>query len=113
MAYTDGLSKMTRLILQGSGHEDLATGVFAENVEAIPGAGAVNDIYGSGSGLTAAGGQVLHQAKAGVQGMAEAEDLFDFSWGDGHWTRGAAAELRRRRRRPPRGALPLRSLARL
>ncbi len=74
----------------GDGHDDLAISASDEDVGAVVDAGAVNVLYGSGSGLTAAGDQLWHQDTPGVLGMAEAEDLFGFSLasgdfnGDGH-----------------------------
>ncbi len=62
----------------GDGHEDLAIGVPLEDVGAIGNAGAVNVLYGSGSGLTATGDQLWHQDSPGIVWMAEADDLFGF-----------------------------------
>ena len=58
------------------GFDDLAIGVRNESINAIAGAGAVNVIYGSGSGLTAANDQIWHQNTAGVLGGSEAGDQF-------------------------------------
>ncbi|MGG7379638.1 FG-GAP repeat protein, partial [Escherichia coli] len=44
--------------LNGDGDADLAAGAPGEGVGTAAGAGAVNVIYGSGGGLTAAGNQL-------------------------------------------------------
>ena len=63
----------------GDGKDDLAVGAPGEDVGAVVDAGAVNLLYGSGSGLTASGDQLWHQGVAGVMGGAEAGDLFGSS----------------------------------
>jgi len=56
---------------------DLAVGVSREGVGAVDGAGAVNVLYGSATGLGASGDQFWHQSVAGVVGEgAEADDRF-------------------------------------
>ncbi|MCP3977614.1 MAG: peptidoglycan DD-metalloendopeptidase family protein [bacterium] len=63
-------------------YDDLAVGVPHESIGSAnprPGAGAVNVIYGSASGLSSADDQVWHQASAGVPGAAEAGDRFGAS----------------------------------
>src|SRR5688572_10534708 len=61
----------------GDGADDLAVGVPYESVGGIPGAGAVNVIYGqSGTGLISAGNQFWHQDTSGVLDVAEADDHF-------------------------------------
>ena len=78
------------------GYADLAIGVPGEDVFSISNGGAVNIIYGSASGLTAADSQIWHQNTFGdqaspvISGTAEAGDNFgesltngDFD-GDGH-----------------------------
>ena len=47
-----------------------------EDIGAVVDAGAVSVLYGSGSGLTAAGDQFWHQGMAEVTGKAEAGDIF-------------------------------------
>ena len=61
------------------GLADLAVGVPFEDVGAIDDAGAVNVVYGSASGLTAAGDQQFWQGAAGVAGTAETSDSFGFA----------------------------------
>jgi hypothetical protein len=60
----------------GDGRDDLAIGVPYEDIGKVRDAGAVNVLYGSGSGLTAKGNQMWDQASPGVDGSAEAIDLF-------------------------------------
>src|SRR6266508_2342667 len=55
---------------------DLAIAALFEDVGTILDAGAVTVLYGSASGLTAAGSQQLTQDTAGVPGAAESEDAF-------------------------------------
>jgi disulfide bond formation protein DsbB len=62
--------------LDGDGHSDLAVGVPGESVGAISNAGAVNVLYGSAAGLSAAGNQVWHQESAGIRGISEEGDEF-------------------------------------
>ncbi len=74
----------------GDGRDDLAVGVKGENVGGQVDAGAVNVIYGSNAGLTAAGDQYWHRNRTGIEDVAQTEDYFgwtlaagDFN-GDGH-----------------------------
>ena len=50
----------------GDGFADLAVGVPFENVGSVSDAGAVNILYGSASGLTAAGNQFWAQDSPGI-----------------------------------------------
>jgi FG-GAP repeat len=61
------------------GFADLAIGADGESVGAIPGAGAINVLYGSGGGLTVTGSQVLHQGVAGIGSDPEDFDGFGFA----------------------------------
>ncbi|HET9518812.1 MAG TPA: hypothetical protein VFO77_13915, partial [Actinoplanes sp.] len=65
----------------GDGYSDLAVGVPFEIIGANRelGEGAVNVIYGSAAGLTAAGNQFWSQDSPGVGDVAEADDQFGFS----------------------------------
>ena len=75
------------------GFDDLAIGVFGENIGNI-GAGAVNVIYGSsGSGLTASGNQVWHQDSPGVLGTAEPNDSFGSSVASGDFDKDGFDDL--------------------
>jgi hypothetical protein len=58
---------------------DLAIGVPGESVGSIGGAGGINVLYGSASGLTANGSQFWSQDSQGIIGVAEAEDFFGSS----------------------------------
>lgn len=64
--------------------DDLAIGARFEDVRSVRDAGAVNVIYGSVSGLTAAGSQFWHQDRAWIKNIAEDGDRFGtaVSWGD-------------------------------
>lgn len=60
----------------GDGRADLAVGVPGETHSGARLAGAVNVLYGSGTGLTAAGNQLWSQANRGVAGHPERADGF-------------------------------------
>ena len=55
---------------------DLAVGVKLEDVGAIQDAGAVQILYGSANGISAAGNQFWHQNSSGVEESAELQDEF-------------------------------------
>jgi hypothetical protein len=61
------------------GFVDLAVGVPFESVGAIPGAGAINVLFGGAGGLSGTGSQLFHQDVAGVGSTAEDFDGFGFS----------------------------------
>lgn len=61
------------------GFDDLAIGVSGEGINSIAVAGAVQIIYGSGSGLVSAGNQFWHQDSPGIGGVAEVGDRFGAS----------------------------------
>jgi hypothetical protein len=69
----------------GDGQDDLAIGVPFEDVDGIGDAGAVNVLYGEGSGLARTGNQIWHQNVAGVEGEAEASDTFGSALAAGHF----------------------------
>jgi hypothetical protein len=56
--------------------EDLAIGAPGEDIGDVEGAGAVEVIYGGGTGLTPSGSQVLHQDSPSVHGTSEPGDRF-------------------------------------
>lgn len=60
----------------GDGFADLAIGASGESVGAAVGAGAINVLYGSASGLNATGDQLWHQDSTGILDVAEASDNF-------------------------------------
>jgi hypothetical protein len=60
----------------GDGIDDLAVGAPGEGVGAAARAGSINLLFGSASGLAAAGNQVWHQDSAGVGSGAENDDRF-------------------------------------
>jgi FG-GAP repeat protein len=60
----------------GNGRDDLAIGVEDESVDAVPGAGAVNVLYGTATALSATGNQLWHQNSPGVLDSAETLDVF-------------------------------------
>ena len=71
----DGLGKaLAAADLDGDGDDDLTAGVPGESVGAATAAGALNVIYGSGSGLTSAGNQLFNQDSAGMADASEAGD---------------------------------------
>ena len=60
----------------GDNKDDLAVGVYLEDIGSISNAGAVNLLYGSNSGLTATDNQLWSQDSPGIGGGSEAGDLF-------------------------------------
>jgi hypothetical protein len=72
---------------------DLAVGAPLEDLEGAGSAGAVEVLYGSPSGLTAAGSQVWTQDSAGVGGSTEAGDEFGGALATGDFGGGDSADL--------------------
>jgi disulfide bond formation protein DsbB len=62
--------------LNGDGRADLAVGAPGESIGTTTGAGAVEILYGSASGVTSAGNQLWSQNSAGIADAAEAGDSF-------------------------------------
>lgn len=60
----------------GDGFADLAIGVYGEDIGAVSGAGAVQVLVGSATGLTSVGNQFWHQDSVGIDDAAEASDFF-------------------------------------
>jgi FG-GAP repeat protein len=77
----------------GDNRDDLAAGAPSEDVGRHRGAGGVNVIYGSASGLTSARDQVLTQNTAGVPGAAESADGLGRRLAAGDLNGDGAAEL--------------------
>jgi hypothetical protein len=75
------------------GFADLAIGANGESVGAIPGAGAINVLYGAVGGLTVTGSQVLHQGVAGVGSDPEDFDGFGFALAGGDFDNDGFADL--------------------
>ncbi|MDJ0576527.1 MAG: FG-GAP-like repeat-containing protein [Xenococcaceae cyanobacterium MO_234.B1] len=77
----------------GDGFDDLAVGVVDEDIGSIVDAGAVNVIYGSANGLTAAGDQIWHQDRTGILGVAEEYDHFGTSLTAGDFNNDGFSDL--------------------
>ena len=78
----------------GDGYADLAIGVPGEGLGSTRRhAGAVNVLYGSAGGLTAAGDQFWSQASAGVKGAAERNEWFGGSLASGDFDHDGYADL--------------------
>ena len=73
----------------GDGRADLAVGALGENDFA----GVVHVLYGSASGLTAAGSQLWSQNSPGIEGVAEASDLFGDALAAGDFNGDGRADL--------------------
>jgi disulfide bond formation protein DsbB len=77
-----------------SNHVDLAIGVTREDMGTVQDAGAVNVIYGSGTGLAMAGAQFWHQDSPGVVGDGvEENDLFASSLAAANFGKTTHADL--------------------
>ena len=77
----------------GDRFDDLAVGVPAENLDDTTDAGAVNVIYGSAAGLTAAGDQAWSQNSTGISGSGEAHDRFGFTLASGDFDKDGRDDL--------------------
>ena len=77
----------------GDGFADLAVGVHYENLTSHEDGGAVNVIYGSPSGLNAAGNQFWHQGSPGIAGNPERGDFFAFALAAGDFDGDGFADL--------------------
>jgi hypothetical protein len=75
------------------GFADLAVGVPSEGLGARAQVGAVNVLYGSSGGLSAAGNQQFLQGSGGVLGNAELGDEFGFALGGGDFNNDGFADL--------------------
>jgi hypothetical protein len=77
----------------GDGRDDLAVGVYGEDIGSITDAGAVNIIYGSATGLTATGNQVWSQNSSDILDVAELYDNFGFSLSSSDFNQDGFADL--------------------
>jgi hypothetical protein len=77
----------------GDGTADLAVGVPGEDIGDARRAGAVNVLYGSSSGLSAAGNQVWHQDSQDIEDDAQVGDGFGHSLAAGDFDGDGAADL--------------------
>jgi hypothetical protein len=79
----------------GDGYTDLAAGNPYDDIDspAVVDAGTVQVIYGSATGLTAAGSLLLSQALAGVEDSPEANDHFGTALATGHFNNDPYADL--------------------
>jgi hypothetical protein len=77
------------------GYSDLAIGVPGETIDGISGAGAVNVIYGSASGLTTTTyiPHMIHQNLSGVTDQAETTDYFGFALASGDFNSDTIDDL--------------------
>jgi hypothetical protein len=77
----------------GDGFADLAIGVPFEDVGTVADAGAVNVLYGSPVGLTAAGNELWNQDASGIGNAAEANDRFGLALAAGNFGKSARTDL--------------------
>jgi hypothetical protein len=83
----------SRTDFNGDGIGDLAVGVPREDVGGISDAGAVEVLYGSGSGLSASGDQFWNQDSSGVPEDAETDDEFGSAVANGDFDSDGFSDL--------------------
>ncbi len=71
--------RLTSGDFDGDGFADLAIGIPSEDIGGKENTGAVQVLYGSAAGLTAAGDQVWHQGSPGVPGTNQDGDYLGYS----------------------------------
>jgi hypothetical protein len=86
------LAAPVRADFNGDGFEDLAVGADQEDIGSTQTAGAVNVIYGSGDGLTAAGNRFFHQGNLSGS-PAEESDQFGSALAAGDFDGDGFADL--------------------
>lgn len=77
----------------GDGYDDLAIGVVGETVNGHAGAGAVNVLYGSKSGLTAKNDQLWTQDSSAINDSADTNELFGYGLAAGDFNHDGRADL--------------------
>jgi disulfide bond formation protein DsbB len=77
----------------GDGRDDLAVGVPFEEVGGVGAAGAVQVLYGTAAGLSAAGDQLWHQGESGIFGEPEVGDFFGLSVSSGDFNADGRGDL--------------------
>jgi hypothetical protein len=77
----------------GDGYIDLAVGVNQDKVGSLVGAGAVNVMYGSSSGLSATNNQLWNLDSSGITGTAAAGDAFGNSVAAGDFNGDGFSDL--------------------
>ena len=77
----------------GDGYDDLAVGAPSEDIDTTLGAGAVNVLYGSKGGLTAAGDQMWYEGQNGLAGEPEGGDWLGHALAAGDFDRDGYDDL--------------------
>jgi hypothetical protein len=77
----------------GDGYDDLAIGVPGESVSGKLEAGAVHVLYGSNSGLVAAGSQFFREGVGAIPGVPETSDHFGTALASGDFDNDGYADL--------------------